>query len=148
MLFNVWTNTTLLFYFNLLMSLARQMDRRKAMSTTFFGRFCVWENHVLCFARGKIDIVQIEPPLSCHFCWHGLVLASIQKIETHNIRSPPHITMFPKYKKIAIKLLPNVFNYGRNHIYIYKVPSPTTSHIYRVKILNNNENEVPQMTKC
>ncbi len=56
--------------------------------------------------------------------------------------------MFPKYKKIAIKLLPNAFNYARNHIYIYKVPSPTISHIYRVKILNNNENEVPQMTKC
>jgi hypothetical protein len=108
----------------------------------------VWENHVLCFAKEKIDIVQIIPPLSCHFCRHGLALTSIQKNETHNIWSPPHITMLPKYKKITIKLLPNAFNCGRNHIHIYKVPSPTTSHIYKVKILNNNENEIPQMTKC
>jgi len=84
MFFSVWKNTTLLFYFNLLMSLARQMDKRKT-STTFFGRFCVWENHVLCFTKEKIDIVQIRPPSSCHFCKHGLVLASTQQmiLSTH-----------------------------------------------------------------
>jgi hypothetical protein len=64
MLFNVWKNTTLLFYFNLLMSLARQMHKKIATSTTtFFGRFCLCDNHVLCFAREKVD-VRIGPPLS------------------------------------------------------------------------------------
>ncbi len=49
------------------MSLARQMDREKTTSTTtFFGRFCVYENHVLGFFREKIDVVHIRllAPLS------------------------------------------------------------------------------------
>jgi hypothetical protein len=50
--------------------ITKQMDRWKATSTTFFGKFCVWENHVLCFARIVFDIVQIRPPLSCQFWKH------------------------------------------------------------------------------
>ncbi len=41
--------------------------------------------------------------------------------------------MFSKCKKITIKLLPNVFHYGRDHIYIYRMASTTISHIYMVK---------------
>jgi hypothetical protein len=37
------------------------MDKKKTTSTTtFFGRFCVYENHVLRFFREKIDVVHIR----------------------------------------------------------------------------------------
>lgn len=49
---------------------------------------------------------------------------------------------FPNVKRLPSNS--NAFNYGRDHIYIYRVSSVTIDHIYKVKMLNDNENEVPQ----
>jgi hypothetical protein len=120
MFFSVWKNTTLLFYFNLLMSLARQMDKRKTTSTTtFFGRFCVWENHVLCFTKEKIDIVQIRQPSSCHFCRHALVLTSTQQMKL-TTNDPFHTLLyFPNTKRLPSSYYPMLSIVVESHLHLH-----------------------------